>query len=209
MVLSDSQTFLSILSLKQVSVIFMILEQFQFIINDSHWFSVIVKWFSVILISFWKNLEWFSLIPGDSQPFMNSVILNNSWWSSMILILKWFSWMILANSQQFSWFLNGCNWLLSNFHWFMVILGDSLVILNHFQLFFKWFSVILKWVSVILKSFLMFPMILADSWAIPMWFAVILMILILCDSHNSQWFTLFLSDSQIILGDCQWFSNNS
>ena len=72
-----------------------------------------------------------------------------------------------------------------------MILADSSVILKWFSLILTdscWFSLILDASQVILKQFL----------------------LILEWMNDSEWFSaIFLTDSQVILADFQWFSNDS
>ena len=182
--------------------------------NDSWWFSLILndshgsQWFSLILSNShdsWTILSdshWFLLIFCNSHLFSNNSwwFSNNSWWfSAIIIILKWFSvlLMILSNSQTIFSNSDGFPGLLNNSSWFSMILGDFWVILTdswQFLVILKWFSLIHKWFSVILKWFLLILSDSHDSWMIFKQFSVILV-----DSWMIlEWFPC-------ILGDCCWF----
>ena len=91
--------------------------------TDSHQFLMILtdfQWLSPIL----DDSHWFSMIVADSHQFL--MILTNSWWFSPILDdCHWFL-MILADSQ---WFLNKSgidSWisLKTDSQWFSPIVND-------------------------------------------------------------------------------------
>ena len=143
--------------------------------------------------------------------------LNNSCVILMILILydslEWFSLILADSGAIIKLFLL----ILGDFYWFSVIFYCFSLILKGFSVFLKWFLVILKW-------FMMFLIILADSWALVVWFILILSDSpkVFCDSHSFSviflWFLMILSLEQFslilgdycwfltILGDSQWFS---